>query len=145
MRTLQVYYSDPATGILTMGLPNSRAAAVGGTLNLLQNIVLYLRTRPNSDSFIPERGSILGDPLGLSKALRDPTHLKVLISDAVANCQDFIMAQQQNQIQAGYVLTPDETLVQIEVNNIYESDDQTTVFVELLVETQGNKQFFVTV
>jgi hypothetical protein len=145
MRTLQVYYSDPVTGVLTMGLPNGKAASIDGTMNLLQNIVLFLKTAPNSDTFTPSRGSILGDPLGLSKALRDPTHLKVLVADAVTICQEFIMTQQQNQVQNGYLLNPDETLVQIEINNIYQSEDMANVYVELLVHTQGNKQFFVTI
>jgi hypothetical protein len=128
-----------------MGFPNNKPAANVGVQTLLQNIVLFLRTRPGSDSFNTERGTILGDPNNLSRALRDITQLKVLVTDAVAQTQTFIISEQQKQINSGIILTTDETLEQLEVNNVYQGDDPTAVLVEILVTTAGNKQFIVTV
>ena len=145
MRSLQVFYPDPITGVLVSGFPGSHPAIIAGTMVLLQDIVLYLKTRPGSDSFDPTRGSILGDPAGLSIALRDPGQLKVLITGDVSLCQSYIIDKQESQRQAGVILSPDETLVQLEVNNVYQGADPTSIFVEILVHTAGNQQFTVTV
>ena len=145
MRTLQVFYPDSTTGVLISGFPGGHPASIDGSMTLMQDIVLYLKTRPGSDSFDPTRGSILGDPGALSKALRDPGQLKVLVTGDVSNCQSYIIAQQEDQRQAGVKLSTNETLVQLEVNNVYQGADPTSIFVEILVHTAGNQQFTVTV
>ena len=145
MRTLQVYEPDSITGVLVMRFPKNRPSSVTGVQTLLQNIVLYLRTKPGSDAFSTDRGSILGDSRALSKVLNNQTQLKVLISDSIQRCQSYLIDQQTKQRERGQILAPDETLNKLEINNIYQGADITSIFVEILVYTDGNKQYFLTV
>lgn len=145
MRTLQVYQPNKTTGVLEMRFPTNTASEVHGVQALLQSIVLYLKTKPNSDAFSPNKGSILGDPERLSKAITNPTQLRVLVNDAIMRCQEFIMTEQQKQKEGGAVLEDEYTLNQLEINNIYQGADPTTIFIELLVYTEGNKTYFLTV
>ena len=108
-------------------------------------IVLFLRTRPGSDAYSPSRGSILGDPAALSRALGNISQLRVLVTDAVDRCQNYIIEQQALQREQGQYISPDATLTLLEVNNIYQGDDPTSILVEILVYTEGNKQYFLTV
>jgi hypothetical protein len=145
MRSLQVYYPDPVTGVLIMGFPTSKPASITGSQLLLQNIVLFLRTRPGSDAYNTARGSVLGDTMTMAKALNDDNQLRVLITDAVAQCQSFIIDQQQTQQNNGITLAPEETLESLEVNDVYRGDDPTVIYVQILVTTAGSQQFIVTV
>lgn len=145
MRSLQVFYPDPVTGVLVMRFPTDKPAEVKGTQLLLQNIALFLRTRPGSDGYNTTRGSILGDLGTMTKASNDDNQLKVLITDAVSQCQTFIIEQQQNQENSGITLSPDETLVALEVSDVYRGDDPTYIYVQILVTTAGDQQFIVTV
>ena len=145
MRTIQVYEPDSDTGILDMKFPTGAPAEISGVQTLLQKIVLFLRTRPGSDAYSPSRGSILGDPAALSRALGNISQLRVLITDAVDRCQNYIIEQQALQREQGQYVSPDATLTLLEVNNIYQGDDPTSILVEILVYTEGNKQYFLTV
>lgn len=145
MRTLQVYDVDINTGALTMKFPHGTPSEVSGVQTLLQNIVLFLRTKPESDAFTPERGSILGDPSALARIANKVDQVKVSVTDAVDRCQEFIIAQQSDQRGRGQVISPDATLTQLEVNNIYQGEDPTSILCEILVYTEGNKQYFLTV
>lgn len=145
MRTLQVFQPNATTGVLEMKFPTNAASEVHGVQALLQSITLYLKTKPGSDAFNPDRGSILGDPDRLAKTITNPTQLRVLISDAVTRCQAFILSEQAKQREGGAVLEEEYTLSQLELNNIYQDTDPTIIFVELLVYTEGNKTYFLTV
>jgi hypothetical protein len=145
MRTIQIYQPNEETGVLEMRLPGGTLSEYSGVQVLLQNIALFLKTKPGSDVFSPERGTILGDTAARAKALTNLTQLKVLITDAVDQCQIYIMNQQEAQRQMGQVIEPDATLNKLVINNIYQGDDPTTVYVEVLVYTESNKQYFITV
>jgi hypothetical protein len=145
MRSLQVYQPSSETGLLEMKFPSSIPSEVSGVQTLLQNIALFLKTTPGSDSFDPERGTILGDQAAMAKSFTNMDQVRVSVSDAVDRTQLYILTQQQKQREAGQYIGPDATLTKLEVNNIYQGDDPTSIFVEILVYTEGNKQYFLTV
>jgi len=145
MRSIQVYQPDDITGTLEMKFINAVPSEISGIQPLLQNIALFIKTRPGSDSFDPERGTVLGDLAMMTKLLNTPEQLRILATDAVDKTQTYIIQKQETQRQLGQIIPPEATLVRLEINNIYQGEDLTSVFIEILVYTEGSQQYFITV
>lgn len=145
MRTIQVYYPDPVTGVLTMKFKNDAVSETTGVRALLQAVTFYLLTDPGSNVFNTTIGTVMGNRNSLTRASVSPTQLRILVIDAVEKAQAAIMAEQALGRQNGIKLTPDETLVKLELSDIYQGDDPSSIFVEILVYTEGNKTYFLTV
>ena len=148
MRTIRVYFPRTTDNVLEMKFEGGAPSEISGVGALLQNIVLFMKTKPGSDTFNPGRGTFLGDKEILGVSGGSLERLKVMITDAVDKTQTYFLNEQSKRIEDpnSPPLNPDETLVGLELSEITANEtDLAIILVEILVHTEGNKTYFLTV
>lgn len=141
MRSLQIYYPD-VNGILQMQLSTSGAEVASPIQTLLNKITKCLLTKPGSNLYV-ETGSVLGDKALIARMGNDLDKIRYLVNDAISGVERSILAE---QALATNVVDDESALSSLTLSDIFRDEkDQTVIYVEVVVKTKNNNNYYLTV
>jgi hypothetical protein len=137
MKSLSIFYIDPATNKLVAGFQNNIPKKISNIQVLLEKIAKLLMTRVSSNRFTPKAGF----RVNVGSLVSDDVELRVSMHNAVSELEQFLLSE-----QATANFTNEQTLVKLEISQmITDPDDPSRILLEVLVKTKANQTFFVTV
>jgi hypothetical protein len=139
-RSIRIFYTNPITGLLDTRLADTSPEQILGVQLLLEKVAKLLFTATNSNFFSPELGSAIGNRYSINNS--DRMLMEIALHDGVKSVETQLLAEQAAE---GTNLDPEQTLVSLEISNIFQGDDLTQWYVEVIVRTQMNQSFFLTV
>ena len=139
-RTLRIFYTDPITGLLETKLTDGYMEQSFGVNVLLEKVAKLLYTSAQSNYFSPSLGSPIGSKMTMNVA--DKIRIELVLHDGIKQIESQILDEQATE---GADLDPEQQLVSLEISNIYQGEDPTAWYIEVIVRTAANQSFFVTV
>jgi hypothetical protein len=138
-KSLDIVYIDDATNRVVIGLGDhpstSRAEKV-----LLDKVTLNLLTTIGSSDFDPQMGSFV-TIIQRTANSKDTSAIQAKLSLSLNSIKDKIKAEQATQ-----ELNPTQRLLDLKLSNVYiDPTDPTNLLVEVLVVTESNEEYILTV
>jgi hypothetical protein len=136
--SLDVIKVDSVTGKVTFSVGNSPSVTTKAKV-LLDKITLALLTSLGESLFNPNLGCFITS--FRSQNSTDLLSLYALISTNLNTIQNNILATQSDQ-----ATSTDQRLLSLKLNDVYrDSYDPTAIYVEVLVVTENNEEYILTV
>ena len=139
-RSINIYNINPLTGLLEVKFSDISPQQILGVQVLLEKIAKLLYTAAESNFFSPALGSAIGNKYAMNSA--DRMLMEIALHDGVKQVEEQLLAEQALDSTD---LDPEQTLVSLEISNIFQGEDLTQWSVEVIVRTEVNQTFFITV
>ena len=139
-RSIRVFYPNATTGTLETRLASGMPEQAFGVTMLLEKVAKLLYTQTNSNFFSPELGSPIGNKQVGSTT--DKLQVELMLHNSIQSIAAQIINEQTTE---GTNIDPEQQLVSLDISNIYQSDDTTAWYVEVIVRTATNQTYFITV